>query len=153
MYVLQVGVYVSLSVCLKDLYVDLRMTINMSKTNVTFSFHRAREKSSMSAPAGASKSVLALGVVLASVLTTGCTSSRILPGPNGERMVIAECNGGINSIADCYQEIAEQCPSGYTIVTGNQEATPGSYMYTDAWGNLQAQSYTATKRSLIGVCK
>lgn len=26
-------------------------------------------------------------------------------------------------------------------------------MNTDAWGNLQAQSYTATKRSLIGICK
>lgn len=125
----------------------------MSKANVTLTCRHFRDDNSMNTSSKGGKSVLVLGLVFASVLTTGCTSSRILSGPNGERMVIAECNGGINSIADCYQEIAEQCPSGYTIVTGNQEATPGSYMYTDAWGNLQAQSYTATKRSLIGICK
>lgn len=125
----------------------------MSTNGVTFSNHYSLDSYSNIASKFFRKSALMFGLVSASVFTAGCTSSRIVSGPNGERMVIAECNGGINSMADCYQEIAEQCPKGYTIMTGNQEATPGSYMYTDAWGNLQAQSYTATKRSLIGVCK
>lgn len=96
--------------------------------------------------------VLAIAVVIG---LTGCMSVKQIPGPNGERLISATCNGTIRNWGDCLEAVAERCgPAGYLVVQRNGEtfATSGSYIDANngtGWSN----SSTGVNRHMLAACK
>lgn len=52
--------------------------------------------------------------VLPILILTGCATvgHREVPGPNGETILEAYCNGASNTLGDCMIEAAKSCPGG-----------------------------------------
>lgn len=66
----------------------------------------------------------------------GCATSTEMAGPNGERMIAAQCHGIMLDYADCIKKISEECPNGYRLAGGDK--TQGQ----SAWANA-GSSYSA----------
>lgn len=59
---------------------------------------------------------IALVVVLAAL--GGCVSASPTVAPDGKPAFAVSCNGGIHTIADCYQKASEVCHGPYDIIGG-----------------------------------
>lgn len=60
-----------------------------------------------------------LGIILAGVLTVGCTAEikpNSMLGPNGKTAYSMQCSGMGRSLEACYQKAGELCPKGYQVV-------------------------------------
>jgi hypothetical protein len=91
-------------------------------------------------------------LILALLLITGCQTMplvgyRQIPGPSGEKIFEAQCNGQQNSIGDCMKLAAEVCgKQPYEVIGQDSQATT-----VPLAGNMGGVAIMA--RSLLFRCK
>lgn len=85
--------------------------------------------------------ILSLSTIF--ITLSGCVmTSNQFVGPNGNKAYSIKCNGGINSMGDCYEELSRLCPNGYTVIGSNERTS---------FNPVNFQS--GVHRSLTGECK
>ena len=67
---------------------------------------------------------LHLIILCALMLLDGCTTARTTALPGGGQGYAIGCAGIQHTMDDCLARAAEICPTGYNIVTPNQESVP-----------------------------
>lgn len=84
--------------------------------------------------------------VLAVLLLAGCASdARKVTAPDGKPAVMVTCSGTRSETADCLDEAAKQCPTGYDVLSASQ-GSPRFVMV----GNLAG---TIIDREMLIRCK
>lgn len=85
--------------------------------------------------------LFAVGLVL---LAGGCVSVESFKAPDGRTAYVIECNGGLQSMAACYNRAAEVCGGEYDVLDNDQ-----SVGVVGTGGNLTPAKF----RTLAVACK
>ena len=83
--------------------------------------------------------------LLSFVILNGCSTTRSFRAPDGSIAYEISCNGGMRSMADCYDSAADFCGGKYDILSSNEG--------TSAFIKSGSTLVPVSKRSVMVSCK
>ncbi len=88
-------------------------------------------------------------LITAYLLLTGCASSSLMYGADGEQQYNIECNGSLNPMSTCYKKALKLCPNGYYL-TDQQKTVDGPFVFG---GPMHASMGQRVSKSITIKCK
>ncbi len=97
-----------------------------------------------------------IALVAATLLLSGCITTKEVAMPDGTQAISISCNGTARDMADCMNKAAEVCEGPYTVLNSS-EKNSGTYAQGNMHGTQNSASGSVVavpviKRSLLISC-